>query len=99
MMDSKTWSDESPLYVSLCKTYDLNPKKALTTLSYIEQEGVFNLIQYNKQRATVKFLLNQNQILDLLKDQSETSKVIQAIIRNHHDVYTFLLFLIAWLNL
>jgi len=73
---------------AFCKTYDLNPKKALTTLSYIEQEGVFNLIQYNKQRATVKFLLNQNQILDLLKDQSETSKVIQAIIRNHHDVYT-----------
>ena len=73
---------------AFCKTYDLNPKKALTTLSYIEQEGVFNLIQYNKQRATVKFLLNQNQILDLLKDQSETSKVIQGIIRNHHDVYT-----------
>ena len=31
--------------------------------------------------------MNQNQILDLLKDQSETSKVIQGIIRNHHDVY------------
>lgn len=73
---------------AFCKTYDLNPKKALNTLSYIEQEGVFNLIQYNKQRATVKFLLNQNQILDLLKDQSVTSKVIQGIIRNHDDVYT-----------
>ena len=73
---------------AFCKTYDLNPKKALATLSYLEQEGVCNLIQYNKQRATVKFLLNQNQILELLKDQSETSKVIQGIIRNHHDVYT-----------
>ena len=73
---------------AFCKIYDLNPKKALTTLSYIEQEGVFNLFQYNKKRATIKFLLNQNQILDLLKDQTETSKVIQGIIRNHHDVYS-----------
>ena len=73
---------------SFCKTYSLNPKKTLTTLSYIEQEGVFNLLQFNKQRAVITFLINQNQILELLKKQSDTSKIIQEIIRSHQDVYS-----------
>ncbi|MDO7591054.1 MAG: RecQ family ATP-dependent DNA helicase [Flavobacteriaceae bacterium] len=71
-----------------CKTYTINPKKTLTTLSYIEQEGIFNLIKYNKQRAVINFLINQNQILELLRIQSDASRVIQEIIRNHHDVYS-----------
>ena len=54
----------------------------------MEQEGIFNLIKYNKQRAVINFLINQNQILELLRNQSEASRVIQEIIRNHHDVYS-----------
>jgi ATP-dependent DNA helicase RecQ len=33
-------------------------------------------------------LINQNQILELLRNQSDASRVIQEIIRNHHEVYS-----------
>ena len=72
---------------SFCKTYSMNPRKTLSTFTYLEQEGIFNLIQFNKQRAVVKFSITQTQILELLKNQTEDSKVIQAIIRNHHFSY------------
>ena len=71
----------------LCKTYNLNPKKTLTTLNYLEQEGVFNLIQFSKQRAMTTFLLNQNQTLELLKSQNETTQIFQHIIRNYHNIF------------
>ena len=71
----------------LCKTYNLNPKKTLTTLIYLEQEGVFNLIQFSKQRAMTTFLLNQNQTLELLKSQNETTQIFQHIIRNYHNIF------------
>ena len=71
-----------------CKTYTINPQKTLTTLYYMEQEGIFNLIKYSKQRATITFLINQNQILELLQIQSDDSRVIQEIIRNHHNIYS-----------
>ena len=70
-----------------CKTYNLNPKKTLTTLNYLEQEGVFNLIQFSKQRAMITFLLNQNQTLELLKSQNETTQIFQHIIRNYHNIF------------
>ena len=70
-----------------CKTYNLNPKKTLTTLNYLEQEGVFNLIQFSKQRAMITFLLNQNQTIELLKSQNETTQIFQHIIRNYHNIF------------
>jgi len=71
-----------------CKTYSLDSKKTLSTLTYLEQEGIFNLIQYSKQKVIVKFLITQAQILELLKNQTVDSKVIQTIIRTHHFSYT-----------
>jgi ATP-dependent DNA helicase RecQ len=75
------------LLVDFCKTYSMNPRKTLSTFTYLEQEGIFNLIKFNKQRAVVKFLITQTQILELLKNQTDDSKIIQAIIRNHQFSY------------
>jgi len=71
-----------------CKTFSLNSKKTLYTLTYLEQEGIFNLIKYNKQRAVVKFLITQTQTLELLENQTVDSKLIQTIIRTQHFSYT-----------
>ncbi len=72
---------------NFCASYSLNSKRALTTLSYLEQEGVFNLLQYSKHRATVEFTLNQSQTLELFKTKTQDSRVIQQIIRNHAGVF------------
>lgn len=70
-----------------CSIYKLNSKRVLTAFSYLEQKGIFNLIQYSKQRAVVMFTLSHRQVLELLKAKTEDALVIQQIVRNYQGIY------------